>query len=498
MNLKKFVFSHWLIILIIIAAAFIRFWRLETLTTFGGDQGYDFLIVKRMIVDQKFTLLGPKIGPYNNIGQLFLGPAYYYIIAPSLFFTNYDPIGPAILTVILSIFTLLLIYLVATKFYAKPVAIIASLLFASNPLLIDQSRAPSNPHMIPFFSALGIFFYFLLIKKISKSFLAIFLIGFSAGILFQLHYIAVSQIIAIIVFTIFRNRFVNLFKIVLGFLVAISPQILFEIRHGFFITNEFLKQLNNNQNFLTTNNFFQNLKDSIENLFYIILHINGYYVLPIVLIMLVGVIVYLLKNREKTDVVLFLVITIIINLFLLGFYSQGVNLHYLSPSYVALILIFSISLVTIYSLFGHFLIKAFILLLVFQMLMQNLLNLNLNRLEGYTMPKGWNLVGIKKASKIIVDDVNDFKKFNIAATLDGDTRARPYRYLVDINNKKPLDVEQYPESDILYLISRDTPQMIENYTVWEVAVFKPIKIEKTWSIQNGIHLYRLSKADKES
>lgn len=498
MNWKKFIFEHWIIILIITLAGILRLWRLESLTTFGADQGYDFLIVKRMLVDHKFTLLGPKIGPYNNIGQLFLGPAYYYIIAPSLYFANFDPIGPAILTVLLSVFTLGLIYLISIKFFSKPIAIIASLLFASTPLLIDQSRASSNPHIIPLFSAVIIFFYFSLIKKNLKSFLGTFFIGFSAGIIFQLHYIAVSQILAIMIFVLFRKKINDLLKIIFWFLVAISPQILFEIRHDFFITNEFLKQFNNNQNFLTTGNFFQNLYSSLQNLFSIFIPNKNFFLLPVVSLMITGIIIYILKNKKKTQLILFLIVAIISNLFLLSFYSQGTNSHYLAPSYVALILILSVSLVTIYNLFSHFLFRVLIVLFALQVILQNLLNLNLNRVEGYTMPEGWNLVGIKRVSKIVVDDIGDLKKFNIAATLDGDTRARPYRYLLEVNNKKPLDVEQYPESEILYLVSRDAPEMIEKYSVWEVAVFKPFKIEETWYIQNGINLYKLSRLGKES
>ena len=77
MILKKVILSHWLFILILLAAGLLRFWRLETLTTFSGDQGYDFLIVKRMLLDSKFTLLGPKIGPYNEIGNLYLKGILY-------------------------------------------------------------------------------------------------------------------------------------------------------------------------------------------------------------------------------------------------------------------------------------------------------------------------------------------------------------------------------------------------------------------------------------
>ena len=109
------------------------------------------------------------------------------------------------------------------------------------------------------------------------------------------------------------------------------------------------------------------------------------------------------------------------------------------------------------------------------------------------MPEGWNQIGIKTASNIISVDVDSQKKFNVASTLDGDTRARPYRYLLEVKGKIPQDVEAYPSSSILYLISRDEEQKIKSYTVWEVASFAPFNITKKWPIQNGIWLYRLEK-----
>jgi 4-amino-4-deoxy-L-arabinose transferase-like glycosyltransferase len=111
-KLARLIIHHWPIIVIILIAAILRFWRLEALTTFGGDQGYDFLIVKK-ILEGDLTLLGPKIGPYNQLGNLYLGPAYYYLLAPALFLFHLDPIGAAFLTVILSLCTIFLIYLIS-------------------------------------------------------------------------------------------------------------------------------------------------------------------------------------------------------------------------------------------------------------------------------------------------------------------------------------------------------------------------------------------------
>ena len=128
------------------------------------------------------------------------------------------------------------------------------------------------------------------------------------------------------------------------------------------------------------------------------------------------------------------------------------------------------------------------------MIAVNILNLDLNRSNGYTMPNGWNMKGVKKAAAAIAADVDSSGKFNVAATLDGDTRAKPYRYLLDVENKTPLDVEHYPQADVIYLVSRDDEDAIKNYQVWEVASFAPFSINKLSDIQNGIKVYKLQKA----
>ena len=69
----------------------------------------------------------------------------------------------------------------------------------------------------------------------------------------------------------------------------------------------------------------------------------------------------------------------------------------------------------------------------------------------------------------------------------------PYRYLLSVYGKNPLNVEQYPQADVLYLVSRDNLGQVREYSVWEVASFKPYNIIKLDDVQNGISVYKLTK-----
>jgi len=483
-QLKK----YWLIILITVLAASLRFFRIETLTTFLGDQGYDFLIVKRMIVDGKFTLLGPKIGPYNDLGNLYLGPAYYYLIAPSLYFFKLNPIGPAIFTALLSTLTVVLIYLTGLNFFSKQIGILASAFFAFNSLIINQSRASSNPHLMPFFAAVLFFSTLQIVVKNSKSVIWPILAGVSMAIVFQLHYMGVPVILASILFLLYEKKLKEFLIVLLSLILGISPLILFELRHEFFITNEILKQLSYGS-LVAKASITQNISSSIRILSETFFS-NSSLLIPVLLLFLI---IFLAgKNfKQQKMVYLFLISTIFLTIVAGSVYPGSLNAHYFTAIYPSLCLLISAIFVKFVETSKSILARLATLLFVATIFYLNISHYDLFRDNGYTMPIGWNLKGIQVAAQLIVKDPDSSKKFNVASTLDGDTRSRPYRYLVEVKGKIPLDVEKYPESDIIYLISRDEEKTIANYSVWEVASYRPFEINKIAEIQNGIKLYKL-------
>ena len=79
-----------LVFITAITAVFLRFYRLEELATFLGDQGRDAIILKRIIAFEHF----PAIGAPSSLGQIYLGPFYYYLTAPFLLLFNFNPVGP--------------------------------------------------------------------------------------------------------------------------------------------------------------------------------------------------------------------------------------------------------------------------------------------------------------------------------------------------------------------------------------------------------------------
>src|SRR4030042_6610505 len=95
-----------LVIGIILVGAFLRLYRLPETVMFQGDQGRDAIVVKRLIKNADWVLLGPV----TSVGNMYLGPFYYYFMAPWLWLTYPNPIGPAYGVALVSILTLPLLY----------------------------------------------------------------------------------------------------------------------------------------------------------------------------------------------------------------------------------------------------------------------------------------------------------------------------------------------------------------------------------------------------
>ena len=74
--IKKNKIEFLVLLVILLAAGFLRLYRISGYMTFLGDEGRDVLVVKRIIVDHKWTLLGPTA----SVGGFFLGPIYYYFM----------------------------------------------------------------------------------------------------------------------------------------------------------------------------------------------------------------------------------------------------------------------------------------------------------------------------------------------------------------------------------------------------------------------------------
>ena len=97
--------------LILVAASFLRLYKIDQYMTFLGDEGRDVIIVRRLLVDFDIILVGPG----TSIGNMYLGPIYYYMMAPALLLANFSPVGPAVMIALLGVTTVFFVWFVARE-----------------------------------------------------------------------------------------------------------------------------------------------------------------------------------------------------------------------------------------------------------------------------------------------------------------------------------------------------------------------------------------------
>ncbi len=236
--MKSYIKKSYAIIIIWAFGFFLRSYRQSSLLGFYYDQGRDALIATDIITLKNF----PAIGPTTGIEGLYLGPFWFYLLAPAYFISAGSPVFAAIFISFIESLTIPLIYYLVKKYYHRPkLALFIASLWAFSHYIIRSSRWFSNPSPLPTF-ALLIMLCLLKIfanKKTNYWPLLFFLFGLSL----QLE--AASAIFfapIIIIFSLSNIKTLKQTKIktwllsVSAFIVLLLPQLAFEAKNNFITT----------------------------------------------------------------------------------------------------------------------------------------------------------------------------------------------------------------------------------------------------------------------
>lgn len=141
--------AHWPILVIVAISLTLRLFRIADYMTFLGDEGRDALVWLRMIRQGKFVLIGPQ----TSIGNMYLGPLFYYLMLP--FFILMGTVGPSIGTALFAGATTYLLWRTGKEWFSARAGLVAALLYALSPVAIILSRSAWNPNIMPFFALLA-------------------------------------------------------------------------------------------------------------------------------------------------------------------------------------------------------------------------------------------------------------------------------------------------------------------------------------------------------
>lgn len=210
---------------ILILSTILRISTVPNLLSFTSDEAYQAYISQTLLKDFHIIWIGLSAGGFDT----YLGPYWNYIIAPFLFVSKGDPVVLGYIASILGIFATFLLYLVGKKLFNERVAILATLLYASLPLIIYYDQKP-YPSGIPFLSLLITFSIYM--ARYSAKWWIIFAIAY--GMVFHIH-LSLIPVVFVAIYWAFLYRKLITKKIVvcslLAFIIMISPLIAFDYFH---------------------------------------------------------------------------------------------------------------------------------------------------------------------------------------------------------------------------------------------------------------------------
>lgn len=237
----KSLYTPWnLLILIILLIAFIlRIYRIEALLDFHYDQGRDAKIIWDLWHNGKFFLIGPTTG----LDGIFLGPFYYYLIAPFYLIGGGNPIIPSMFLSLLVTISLYVLYLTGLEINNRITGLTALVIGTFSSFLIFSSRWLSNPTPI-YLTSILIFFLMVKVIKKPKNYYW-YLIYLLVGLSLQLELAsAIFYLPVLLVFTIWRKLKVKTF-LISSFLLflTLTPLIIFNFKHDNILVNNITKEL---------------------------------------------------------------------------------------------------------------------------------------------------------------------------------------------------------------------------------------------------------------
>lgn len=238
MNKKNIYFIIY--ILLITAGIILRFKNLQN-TQFTWDQENIVAYAARnIVIGRHLTLIGGKA----SVGNLYLAPLYSYIAALVFAVFRMDPVAGAILSGLISAFTILIGYKLLKSIFSFELAMYFAVTASVSTFIMSLDRIPWNVNLIPLSSLLVI--CGLLKATENKKITGWILVGLGLflGINSQFSVFLFISIIA--VYSLMNKKIIDksIFIAILFFILGMLPVLIFSLRHN--------SELNPADNFLAS------------------------------------------------------------------------------------------------------------------------------------------------------------------------------------------------------------------------------------------------------
>ncbi len=452
-----------------------------------------FMVDESRITNELYTLLQikkiPLVGDVQSNLRIPMGPLYYYLGMPALYIGQFDPRSLGLLNVFIGIVSVALSWRIASRLFDVKVACITALTFALSMAFVSYSNKPFPPALLLILVPL---YYLSLWEAIkNRALRAVFVAGFLAGMILHVHIsgIVVLPLTFILWIALTRQtHFSHLITLASGYLLALSPLIVFNLRHQFYHWTSFsttiLARLQNQENHpgdLIINNYTNS---------FLALTVSPFFPPLITTIALIqfGIGLYLLVTRwKKGDLFAqFLVLTFFITLLLtypfLALLSQeDTKAYHLLPLAIS----FWLLQMLIVSRFWKERMYRTLFITVWAFGIAIFLHYHLTKTPD-TVP----LPRMQQVARYIAESSTKTQRANLLSLEDSDILAHPYRYFVTINGIVLLGAEGFGQSDAIYVLANSLQKVLRaQYN--ELYAPGPYDVENGWVITDSLKLYKL-------
>jgi hypothetical protein len=506
--LKKQSATQLLVAGLLLVASFLRIWNLPNTLMFQGDQGRDSLIVSQIFTKGDLVF----IGPVTSVGNMYLGPLYYYFMLPFQRLSYPSPLGPAYAIAVLGILTVYLTYRWGKNMIGTRAALIATLLTTFSVSAVTYSRFSWNPNLAPLVGLAIIYTTYKAWKHHPRWWIGV---AVCFSILTQLHYLALVSLGGAGVIWLLQLRDIWLsrnhkhktthFKLqdlllptligVVLFIVSLTPLFLFDYKHDWLNAKAFQKLFTKEEAFADNNQFslVTKVPETLRET-----HGRGMHIL---FEHTIG------KNRELNSALLVLVAVILVPLLLKPrrptWPGEVVLLSYLVTGIVGTALYE-------HSIFDHYIAYLFpVAFLTLGLVLSRVSRTALGAVVAlgfivfflwYNIPRlplktgDWTIFEMQEVTKSIHQRLAKDEKYSLVLLSPSkDLYGQNYRYFLSTTDNPPLPPERAGEADTLVVINEEHVQNVANLPIYEITIFPQKQVSESYTIDAGPEIIMFRK-----
>lgn len=487
---KKNRLESLLLVGILLLALFLRVYHIEGYMTFLGDEGRDVRIVRDLITKGNLVFIGPQ----TSIGNMYLGPLYYYLIAPSLALSFLNPVGPAIMNALIGVATVFFVWFFGKKWFSSTAGLVSSFLYAISPVAIIYSRSSWNPNPMPLFALLTLWAIYQVWQNKKYSWLMHTGLFFACAL--QMHYLGLLLIPTIGIFWLLtlvplvkqkdqkqKATFLkySLFGLLI-FFVLMSPLLLFDLKHSGQNFNAFKafftdRQTTVNLNPARSDRFIPVIFTTVIDL--ITARQEFFTGLISIIVLILSICTYFFSGYKKNLQVIF--VWLVFGFLGLGVYKQHVYIHYMGFIYPAVYLLLGTILAFLFQ-------KNKITALIASLMLIFLAQINLFHSPILETPNNQLSRTEKAVDQIIKESNNEPFNFGLIAKQNYD---ESYRYFLENKKSKMVRGEDRVTNQLFVICEDGDKCQPEGNPAYQVAIFGPASTSAQWQI-DYLKLYKLT------